>query len=205
MKASREDKINKIRDIAFSLFLDMGYEATSMRNICKGAGIEQPTLYYFFGSKEGLFFSIFNRLWDQYKQFNAKHGGTMETMTPEQKLYSFFRSSVQFAMENRRPVSFYYRYSLFPPVGSEKRVRAFMDRIEKESRLKVEKLIGELIGQGSIQKSQKDAYRIYYTFLNNQMFNVTFSDYTSSETELGRNCGTCFSSAGCKIFTRMTY
>ena len=184
MKASREDKINTIRDIAFTLFLDMGYEATSMRNICKAAGIEQPTLYYFFGSKEGLFFSVINRLWDQYKGFNAEHGGRIETKTPEQKLYGIFRNSLHFAMENRLSVSFYYRYSLFPPVGLEEKVRAFLDQIEKESRRKIEKLIGELIGQGRVPKGQEDAYRIYYTFVNNQMFNVTFLDFRPLEPEL---------------------
>jgi len=184
LTASREDRINRIRDIAFSLFLDRGYEATSMRNICKGAGIEQPTLYYFFGSKEGLFFSIINRLWAQYKQFHTEHGGETEMVSPEERLYGIFRNSVLFAMENRRPVSFYYRFSLFPPVGLDKKVHAFLDRIEEESRKQVEKTIGELIDQGIINKGPGDAYLTYYTFVNNQMFNVTFSSYNPTETEL---------------------
>jgi AcrR family transcriptional regulator len=184
LKASREDKINKICDIAFSLFLDRGYEAPSMRNICKDAGVEQPTLYYFFGSKEGLFFSIINRLWDQYKQFNEEYGRIIETVSQEERLYSIFRNSVFFAMENRRPVCFYYRYFLFPPVGLKKKVHAFLDNIEREYRQQVENCIGELIGRGIIKKDQVHAYLTYYTFVNNQMFNVTFSEYTPSETEL---------------------
>lgn len=184
MKVSREDKINKIRDIAFTLFLDRGYEATSMRSICKGAGIEPPTLYYFFGSKEGLFFSIINRLWDQYAKFNAEHGGKETTIPPEEKLFTIFRNSVHFARENRNQVSFYYRFSLFPPVGLEKEVHSFLDRIERESRLQVENMIDELIVQGIVKKDHDDAYLTYYTFVNNQMFNVTFSDFKPNETKL---------------------
>lgn len=182
--ASREDKIDKIRDIAFALFLDRGYEAASMRSICKRAGIEQPTLYYFFGSKEGLFFSIINSLWDQYKLFNSKHSGIITTMSPEERLFTILSNSVHFAMEHRRPVSFYYRYSLFPPVGLEKKVRAFLDQIERESRLLVEKMLQELIVRGTIKKDYDEAYIAFYTFVNNQMFNVTFSKYMPSEIEI---------------------
>lgn len=184
MKASRENKIDKIRNIAFSLFLDMGYEATSIRSICRGAGIEQPTLYYFFGSKEGLFFSIINHLWDQYKEFNAIHCDSTEKTAPEERLYGILRNSIRFAMENRRSVSFYYRYSLFPPVDLKEKISGFTDSIQEESQRNVDHIIRELTGQGIINKDQREAYSIYYTFVNNQMFNATFSDYNPSETEL---------------------
>jgi len=184
LKTSRENKTNSIRDIAFSLFLDKGYEATSIRNICKDAGIEQPTLYYFFRSKEGLFFSIINRLWDQYKIFIAEHGGKMKSLNSEQKLYHIFHSSIHFAMDNRRAVTFYFRYFLFPPAGLQKKVLAFLDMIEKESRQQVETIIRELVEKGIVNKDYRDAYLTYYTFVNNQMFNVTFSGYKPGETEL---------------------
>jgi len=184
IKASRKDKINKIQEIAFSLFLDRGYEATSMRNICKAAGIEQPTLYYFFGSKEGLFFSVINRLWDQYKQFNTVHARKMETLPPEEKLYGIFRGSVGFGLKNRRSAAFYYRYSLFPPAGLEKKIRICMAKMEEEPRLQVRHAIGELIGQGQIERDQKDAERTYCAFVGNQIFNVIFSDYRPEESDL---------------------
>jgi AcrR family transcriptional regulator len=45
------------RDIARAaarLFATQGYEATSVRTIVEAAGVTKPTLYYHFGSKEGL-------------------------------------------------------------------------------------------------------------------------------------------------------
>jgi AcrR family transcriptional regulator len=40
--------------VAARLFAKRGYEATSVREIVEAAGVTKPTLYYYFGSKEGL-------------------------------------------------------------------------------------------------------------------------------------------------------
>jgi len=58
---SREDKQplpkkEEILRIAIELFLDQGYNATSTNAICTAAGINKPTLYYYFKSKRHLFF-----------------------------------------------------------------------------------------------------------------------------------------------------
>jgi AcrR family transcriptional regulator len=43
-----------IARVAARLFATQGYEATSVRMIVEAAGVAKPTLYYHFGSKEGL-------------------------------------------------------------------------------------------------------------------------------------------------------
>lgn len=43
-----------IARVAARLFATQGYDATSVRMIVEAAGITKPTLYYHFGSKEGL-------------------------------------------------------------------------------------------------------------------------------------------------------
>ena len=40
---------------ALELFSSRGYEATSVREICEAAEITKPTLYHFYGSKEGVY------------------------------------------------------------------------------------------------------------------------------------------------------
>jgi TetR/AcrR family transcriptional regulator len=45
----------RILQHALTLFSENGYAGTSVREICDAAGITKPTLYYFFGSKEGLY------------------------------------------------------------------------------------------------------------------------------------------------------
>lgn len=45
----------KIIQEAVKLFSSRGYHGTSMRDIMKAAGCTQPTLYYYFDSKQALF------------------------------------------------------------------------------------------------------------------------------------------------------
>src|ERR1700730_3624947 len=44
----------RILTTALDLFAVKGYDATSVREICGAAGITRPTLYHFYGSKEGV-------------------------------------------------------------------------------------------------------------------------------------------------------
>ena len=49
---------DRILKKALELFSDKGYDATSVREICEAAGITKPTLYHFYGSKEGVYRAI---------------------------------------------------------------------------------------------------------------------------------------------------
>lgn len=49
------DVRNKILEQAVRLFSRNGYGSTSVRELAEAAGITKPTLYYHFGSKEGLY------------------------------------------------------------------------------------------------------------------------------------------------------
>jgi len=56
----------KIRQAALELFLEKGYEGTSIRNIAGKANINIALLNYHFNSKENLFDSIFSELLSAY-------------------------------------------------------------------------------------------------------------------------------------------
>lgn len=46
---------DRILQKALALFSERGYDATSVREICEAAAITKPTLYHFYGSKEGVY------------------------------------------------------------------------------------------------------------------------------------------------------
>jgi AcrR family transcriptional regulator len=50
-----------IATVASRLFSAHGYDATPVRTICEAAGVTKPTLYYHFGSKEGLAQALLTR------------------------------------------------------------------------------------------------------------------------------------------------
>ena len=48
----------RLLDTATELFAEKGYAGTSVREIVDRAGVSKPVLYYYFQSKEGLFYAI---------------------------------------------------------------------------------------------------------------------------------------------------
>ena len=52
---SGADSKQLLMDIALRLFAQKGYASTTVREICDAAGTTAPSLYYYFGSKEGLY------------------------------------------------------------------------------------------------------------------------------------------------------
>lgn len=48
----------RLLETATALFAEKGYSGTSVREIVERAGVSKPVLYYYFKSKEGLFYAI---------------------------------------------------------------------------------------------------------------------------------------------------
>lgn len=53
---------------ALHLFSRKGYDATSVREICEAAAITKPTLYHFYGSKEGLYRALVDGTLEQFRR-----------------------------------------------------------------------------------------------------------------------------------------
>jgi AcrR family transcriptional regulator len=58
----------RILSTALDLFAVKGYDATAVREICEAAGITKPTLYHFFGSKDGVFQALVGNGFLQFRQ-----------------------------------------------------------------------------------------------------------------------------------------
>jgi AcrR family transcriptional regulator len=57
-----------ILDAAEQAFADGGFEGASLRQIVRQAQVNLATVYYYFGSKEGLLAAVFKRRFDPVKQ-----------------------------------------------------------------------------------------------------------------------------------------
>lgn len=55
LEAQQGTSAERILITALDLFAIRGYDATAVREICEAAGITKPTLYHFYGSKDGVF------------------------------------------------------------------------------------------------------------------------------------------------------
>ena len=57
---------------AIELFTGQGYAATSVREIVAAAGVTKPALYYWFGSKEGLYLALVGSIAPLYEEQVAR-------------------------------------------------------------------------------------------------------------------------------------
>ncbi|MCB5701286.1 TetR/AcrR family transcriptional regulator, partial [Bacteroides fragilis] len=48
------DNRQLIMNSALTLFYESGYDAVGVQQIVDSAGVSKPTMYYYFGSKQGL-------------------------------------------------------------------------------------------------------------------------------------------------------
>lgn len=91
MKNKAQDgrrKYSEIADTALKLFLENGYEATSMRMIASGVGCEPGLIYYYFRNKDEAFEKAFERLFDGFTGIGHPNGCPKE---PYAALYPLFR------------------------------------------------------------------------------------------------------------------
>jgi AcrR family transcriptional regulator len=86
MKTSQKKGFQKdaILDVAMKLFLEKGYNATSTSDICIGADISKPTLYYYFQNKRHLFFSCHMRSIQEVLKPYIEKAGTVKD--PKERL-----------------------------------------------------------------------------------------------------------------------
>jgi len=178
------DKKSLIERIAFDLFLRVGYDATSIRMICKAAQIDPPTLYNFFGSKKGLFFAVANSLRDQFVVENDSYNLLLNSLPPEMQLYSIFSTRINFALAHIQETKFFFRYSLFCPEELQAEVAEFINAMHVAKYKLVDEIVHACVQQKLIGVDIKHAAPIFWKFVNNHTFSAAFEDWKPSKEEL---------------------
>jgi len=94
------------------LFSSKGYDGTSIREICEQAGLTKPTLYYFFGSKEGLYRAL---VVGALESFVHQLAETLAVPgTTEERLRRVARGYFQAAREQRELLRFLFALAHSP-------------------------------------------------------------------------------------------
>jgi AcrR family transcriptional regulator len=110
------DNRSLILEKALELFAARGYNGVGVQEIAEAAGITKPTLYHYFGSKQGLFSALLSA--HQQPLLESIRGAAAYYGDLPQSLESLTRAYFLFATEN--PV--FYRLQLalyFGPRSSE--------------------------------------------------------------------------------------
>ncbi len=87
-----------ILNVAREVFMQNGYDGTSMQMIASAAGINKSLLHYYYRSKERLFEKIFSKA---FSQFIPNLGVIfMSDMTLEEKIYAFTERYIDVFIKN---------------------------------------------------------------------------------------------------------
>jgi AcrR family transcriptional regulator len=72
----REEKRDELVTAARRLFIEDGYEATSMAKLAKAGGVAANTIYWYFADKDDLLIAVLNAVmsdaWSQYQDVAAR-------------------------------------------------------------------------------------------------------------------------------------
>jgi len=79
-----------IAEVALKLFLRQGFAATSVREIASETGVTIPTLYYHFGSKDGLLGTLVEPLVADGEEVLEDLAGRSGTRLPARALASYY-------------------------------------------------------------------------------------------------------------------
>jgi len=87
----------RILQVGLTLFAERGYDAVGIQEIVDAAGITKPTLYHYFGSKEGLLESIlassFTDLIREMEQYAIYDGDVKNSLERTVRMYFRFASA----------------------------------------------------------------------------------------------------------------
>lgn len=100
-----------IRFTAQKLFRDKGYAATSMRDLAKEVGMEAPSIYNHFSSKNELLKEICFEIANQF--YNAFDQAVEEKQTYTQKLTAAIKAHVQVIFNNIEATTVFFEEWIF--------------------------------------------------------------------------------------------
>ena len=100
---------------SFKLFLENGYEATNIRDICKEVGIKASTLYFYYKSKQDLFIYIYDGICLDYIKYIQDIEGLKQDISVKEKLYILLKQKIEYYVLDISKRKFILRYHLFPP------------------------------------------------------------------------------------------
>jgi AcrR family transcriptional regulator len=160
---------DKIRYSSFKLFLENGYEATNIRDICKDVGIKASTLYFYYKSKEDLFFYIYDEILLDYIKYIQQIEEIKKHISVEKKLFILLKEKIDYFASDISKRKFILRYHLFPPQELASAIRQKYKFYKCEENKVIFDIIGNCRGKEFFRNQNINDYLIEYKRLENYL------------------------------------
>ena len=119
----------KILQVASRMFAAKGFANVSVRDICKDAETTAPVIYYYFGSKKGLFDAVVRRQISMH-EFIGKLSEASKVADPKDGLESFIATYLTTFPEHTFDIGLYMRDSATLDKQSAERVSEDLEKIK---------------------------------------------------------------------------
>jgi TetR/AcrR family transcriptional regulator len=141
----------KILQVTSKMFAEKGFANVSVRDICRETGTTPPVIYYYFGSKKGLFEAVARKQISMV-DFIKKLSRATELKDPRKGLESFVSTYLLSFPEHTFDVGLYMRDSATLDKHSAQMVSEDLERI----RALAVGLVDRSIGMGLFRKTDSD-------------------------------------------------
>jgi AcrR family transcriptional regulator len=138
----------RLREAAFALFAEKGYDGTSMSQLAERIGIAKPSLYNYYRSKEELLLDLLEegiRDWSAHCMVPFDHPATFE-----RQLAEHLHRTVTFAREHESMVALYQLATLHLEGELAARVGEIVERNESALRGKVRARLVAAVEAGEV-------------------------------------------------------
>ena len=120
----------KILQIASRMFAEKGFANVSVRDICREAGTTPPVIYYYFGSKKGLFEAV-ARKQISMEDFILSLTRATELKDPRKGIESFVSTYLSSFPEHTFDVGLYMRDSATLDKQSAQMAAGYLERVRE--------------------------------------------------------------------------
>jgi AcrR family transcriptional regulator len=129
---------SRILDVASKLFAEGGYSNVSIRDVCREAGTTAPMIYYYFGSKRGLFNAAVSRKISM-KEFIARLRDRTAPGSPRQGIANFIETYLKSFPVSAFDPGLYMRETAQLDRDSAERINRDLDEIQRIATALVER------------------------------------------------------------------
>lgn len=171
------------------LFIEKGYQQTTMREISKATGMAMGNLYDYISKKEDILCLVFD-VFHQIVEESAYGPEVMAVDDPREQIRSYFRVALKNVHEFHDEILLMYRESLLLPKKHLERSK----QIELEQITKMEKIIRKGVKEGLFKV--KDPYfaasMIYFQLTMPALRGWTFQKKKYSKKKIDQLMEDCF-------------
>ena len=172
-----EETVNRILDVAGHLFMEKGYEHTSIQDIIDNlGGLSKGAIYHHFKSKEEILDAVTDRIMEES---NRKLAGTLERrdLNGIEKLRTLFKSSLCRSVQDEI-------FKVAPSFYNNPRLLASLlyETIELTAPEFIQPIIEEGIADGSIAAEHPKQLAELISLVANVWINPMIFDNTEEET-----------------------